>query len=137
MTITDATTSPAGRPDGAACIRLRTYVIDTSVLLSDPWALLKFAEHKVVLPVVVVSELEGKRQHPELGWFARQALNLLEDFRRTEGRLDRDIRSPRRAAPCGSNSTTPMSPYFPRASGSRPGPSRTVRTTTGASSPAP
>ena len=91
MTITDATTAPAGRPDGAACVRLRTYVIDTSVLLSDPWALLKFAEHKVVLPVVVVSELEGKRQHPELGWFARQALNLLEDFRRTEGRLDRDI----------------------------------------------
>lgn len=91
MTITDTTTSPAGRPDGSACVRLRTYVIDTSVLLSDPWALLKFAEHKVVLPVVVVSELEGKRQHPELGWFARQALNLLEDFRRTEGRLDRDI----------------------------------------------
>jgi PhoH-like ATPase len=91
MTTIDTTTSPAGRPDGAACVRLRTYVIDTSVLLSDPWALLKFAEHKVVLPVVVVSELEGKRQHPELGWFARQALNLLEDFRRTEGRLDRDI----------------------------------------------
>ncbi|MEL4153452.1 PhoH family protein [Corynebacterium bovis] len=67
---------------------LRTYVIDTSVLLSDPWALLKFAEHRVILPVVVVTELEGKRFHPELGWFARQALGLLEDFRRSTGRLD-------------------------------------------------
>ncbi|WP_297004369.1 PhoH family protein [uncultured Corynebacterium sp.] len=91
MTDTTTVTTPAGRSDGAACVRLRTYVIDTSVLLSDPWALLKFAEHRVVLPVVVVSELEGKRSHPELGWFARQALNLLEDLRRAEGRLDRDI----------------------------------------------
>lgn len=90
-TTTATTTTTAGRPDGAPCVRLRTYVIDTSVLLSDPWALLKFAEHRVVLPVVVVSELEGKRSHPELGWFARQALNLLEDLRRAEGRLDRDI----------------------------------------------
>ncbi|HIW90661.1 MAG TPA: PhoH family protein [Candidatus Corynebacterium avicola] len=70
---------------------VRTYVVDTSVLLSDPWALLKFAEHNVVLPIVVINELEGKRQHPELGWFARQALGLLEDFRRTSGRLDEEI----------------------------------------------
>ena len=40
---------------------LRTYVVDTSVLLSDPRALLHFAEHEVVLPLVVVSELEAKR----------------------------------------------------------------------------
>jgi PhoH-like ATPase len=70
---------------------VRTYVVDTSVLLSDPWALLKFAEHHVVLPIVVINELEAKRQHPELGWFARQALGLLEDFRRTSGRLDEAI----------------------------------------------
>src|SRR5688500_5413261 len=43
------------------------YVLDTSVLLSDPWALTRFAEHSVVLPLVVISELEGKRHHPELG----------------------------------------------------------------------
>ena len=55
-------------------VATKTYVVDTSVLLSDPWALRKFAEHDVVLPVVVISELEGKRHHPELGWFARQAL---------------------------------------------------------------
>jgi PhoH-like ATPase len=66
----------------------RTYVLDTSVLLSDPRALLRFAEHEVVLPVVVITELEGKRHHPELGYFARQALRLLDDMRLQHGRLD-------------------------------------------------
>ncbi|WOC11340.1 PhoH family protein [Gordonia sp. MP11Mi] len=66
----------------------RTYVLDTSVLLSDPWAVTRFAEHHVVLPLVVISELEGKRHHSELGWFARQALRLLDDMRVEHGRLD-------------------------------------------------
>ncbi len=66
----------------------RTYVLDTSVLLSDPWAVTRFAEHHVVLPLVVISELEGKRHHSELGWFARTALRLLDDLRVEHGRLD-------------------------------------------------
>ena len=66
----------------------RTFVLDTSVLLSDPRAMLRFAEHEVVVPVVVVSELEGKRHHPELGYFARTALRLLDDLRVQHGRLD-------------------------------------------------
>ena len=70
---------------------MTTYVLDTSVLLSDPGALARFAEHEVVLPLVVVSELEAKRDHPELGWFARQALRLLDDLRIAHGRLDRPI----------------------------------------------
>ena len=69
----------------------RTFVLDTSVLLSDPRAMLRFAEHEVVLPVVVVTELEGKRHHPELGYFARQALRLLDDLRVREGRLDAPV----------------------------------------------
>ncbi|MEI2766871.1 MAG: PhoH family protein [Dermatophilaceae bacterium] len=68
-----------------------TYVLDTSVLLSDPRAMVRFAEHEVVLPVVVVTELEGKRHHPELGYFARQALRLLDDLRLAEGRLDHPV----------------------------------------------
>ena len=52
----------------------RTYVLDTSVLLADPAAFGRFAEHRVVVPVVVITELEAKRHHPELGYFARQAL---------------------------------------------------------------
>ncbi|MEU6483200.1 PhoH family protein [Streptomyces sp. NPDC046887] len=66
----------------------RTYVLDTSVLLADPNAVTRFEEHEVVLPVVVVTELEAKRHHPELGYFARQALRLLDDMRVRHGRLD-------------------------------------------------
>jgi len=69
----------------------RTYVLDTSVLLSDPHALLRFDEHTVVLPVVVLVELEAKRTHPELGYFARTALRLLDDLRVQHGRLDAPI----------------------------------------------
>ncbi|SFW65419.1 PhoH family protein [Amycolatopsis australiensis] len=65
-----------------------TFVLDTSVLLSDPWAVTRFAEHAVVLPLVVISELEAKRHHPELGWFARESLRMLDDLRRQYGRLD-------------------------------------------------
>ncbi|WP_034088701.1 PhoH family protein [Streptacidiphilus albus] len=69
----------------------RTYVLDTSVLLADPAAMTRFEEHEVVLPVVVVTELEAKRHHPELGYFARQALRLLDDYRVRYGRLDAPI----------------------------------------------
>ena len=69
----------------------RTYVLDTSVLLSDPRAMLRFAEHDVVLPVVVITELEAKRHHAELGYFARSALRLLDDLRVRHGRLDEAV----------------------------------------------
>ncbi|KAA1422726.1 PhoH family protein [Mumia zhuanghuii] len=65
-----------------------TYVIDTSVLLADPRALTRFAEHEVVIPVVVITELEDKRAHPELGYFARSALRLLDELRVRHGTLD-------------------------------------------------
>jgi PhoH-like ATPase len=66
----------------------RTYVLDTSVLLSDPKAIFRFAEHAVVLPVVVISELEAKRHDPEIGYFARQALRNLDELRIQHERLD-------------------------------------------------
>ncbi|WP_425465453.1 PhoH family protein [Nocardioides albertanoniae] len=76
-------TVPEGGPPA-----VRTYVLDTSVLLSDPKAMTRFAEHEVVLPVVVITELEAKRHHPELGYFARSALRQLDELRITHGRLD-------------------------------------------------
>jgi len=69
----------------------RTFVLDTSVLLSDPKAIERFHEHEVVLPVVVVTELEAKRHHPELGFFARSALRALDDLRIKHGRLDSPV----------------------------------------------
>jgi PhoH-like ATPase len=75
--------------DGGPAVR--TYVLDTSVLLADPGALGRFDEHEVVLPVVVVTELEGKRHHPELGYFARAALRRLDELRVVNGRLDEPV----------------------------------------------
>jgi PhoH-like ATPase len=69
----------------------RTYVLDTSVLLADPAALRRFEEHEVVLPVVVITELEAKRHHPELGYFARSALRMLDELRVKHGRLDSPV----------------------------------------------
>ncbi|WP_433008462.1 PhoH family protein [Kribbella sp. CA-294648] len=74
--------NPSSTPDQ------RTFVLDTSVLLSDPHAMERFDEHEVVIPVVVVTELEAKRHHPELGYFARTALRLMDELRIQHGRLD-------------------------------------------------
>ena len=74
-----------------AATQTRTYVLDTSVLLADPGAMRRFDEHEVVLPVVVITELEGKRHHPELGYFARAALRMLDELRSSYGRLDEPV----------------------------------------------
>jgi len=68
-----------------------TYVLDTSVLLADPVALTRFAEHEVIIPITVIGELETKRDHPDLGYFARAALRTLDDLRVKSGRLDHPI----------------------------------------------
>lgn len=57
------------------------YVVDTSVLLSDPKALYKLSDREVVIPLIVLTELEEKRNHPELGYAARETLRLLESYR--------------------------------------------------------
>jgi PhoH-like ATPase len=107
----------------------RTYVLDTSVLLSDPRALFRFAEHAVVIPVIVITELEAKRNDPEIGYFARQALRHLDQLREEHERLDFPIEVGRTA--CSSATTTPGSSRSPstsrpRASRSRSSP-RTCR----------
>jgi PhoH-like ATPase len=84
VTDTTSLSAPADHPR-------RTYVIDTSVLLSDPHALQRFAEHAIVLPIVVIGELEAKRHHAELGYFARTALRQLDDLRLRHGRLDAPV----------------------------------------------
>ena len=78
----------AGATRSSAATAERTYVLDTSVLLSDPKAIFRFAEHPVVLPVIVITELESKRNDPEIGYFARQALRNLDELRVLHERLD-------------------------------------------------
>ncbi len=84
-------TVPATASDPTVDTTVRTFVLDTSVLLSDPRALKRFAEHAVVLPVVVITELEAKRHHPELGYFARSALRMLDELRIKHGKLDEPV----------------------------------------------
>jgi short-chain Z-isoprenyl diphosphate synthase len=69
------------RPTASRSSEVRTYVLDTSVLLSDPHALLRFDEHEVVSRSSWSASWRAKRAHPELGYFARQALRLLDDLR--------------------------------------------------------
>lgn len=58
-----------------------SYVIDTCVLLADPHAPLRFDEHQVVLPLVVVEELDRqKTRMDEVGANARSAIRLLEEL---------------------------------------------------------
>ena len=86
MAKTTASTKSASK--GKVEQGLRTYVLDTSVLLSDPKALFRFKEQSVVIPIVVINELEKKRHDPEIGYFARQTLRYLDDLRSKHERLD-------------------------------------------------
>lgn len=64
------------------------YVLDTSVILSDPKCLERLSNKNVVIPLATVIELEDKRNHPELGFPARCALRLLEEYRRNYNLTD-------------------------------------------------
>jgi len=58
------------------------YVIDTSVFLSDPKAMERLKDKDIVIPLIVLTELEEKRNHLELGFSARQCLRQLEILRK-------------------------------------------------------
>ena len=63
----------------------KTYVLDTCVLLADPQSLLRFDEHDVVLPLVVVEELDRQKTRvDEVGSNARRAIRALEKLGASE-----------------------------------------------------
>jgi PhoH-like ATPase len=69
----------------------RTYVLDTCVLLADPNALFRFEEHDVVLPLVVIEELDRKKTAlDDVGRNARLALRAIEELRVRSGAGLRD-----------------------------------------------
>ena len=56
----------------------KTYVIDTNVLIQAPNALECFEENDLVLPLVVLEELDGlKKADGERGFNARQVIRTL------------------------------------------------------------
>lgn len=64
----------------------KVVITDTSALLISGVNLLKHIEKcELVIPAVVVQELEAKRSHPTLGILARQWINLLESLRLAHG----------------------------------------------------
>jgi PhoH-like ATPase len=59
----------------------RLFVLDTNVLIHDPSALFRFAEHDLFLPMVVLEELDNnKKGHSEVARNARQASRFLDDL---------------------------------------------------------
>jgi PhoH-like ATPase len=73
-----------------------TFVLDTCVLLADPNSPLRFDEHDVVIPLVVVEELDRKKTRmDEVGANARGAIRLLEELGASrDGGLREPVRLP-------------------------------------------
>lgn len=56
------------------------YVLDTNILLHEPFAFLSFKEHDVVVPMTVLEELDSiKDRHKDVSRDARVAIRALED----------------------------------------------------------
>ena len=64
------------------------YVVDTSVFLSDPKCLERLKDKNIVIPLAVLNELEAKRNHPDLGFSARETLRHLEFLRKNNSLIN-------------------------------------------------
>lgn len=70
---------------------MKTYILDTNVLLHDPNAIHHFEEHNVVIPITVIEEIDHfKRDLSELGRNARTLSRMLDQLRRA-GRLSTGV----------------------------------------------
>lgn len=67
----------------------KVYVIDTNVLIQSPFAIECFEDNDLILPLVVLEELDGlKKAEGEKGANARTAIRLLENYRQDGNLLD-------------------------------------------------
>lgn len=73
---------------------MKTYVLDTNVLLHNPQALFAFQENQVVLPLAVIEEMDDqKRRQDEIGRNARMVARQLDEMRQ-KGRLSEGVDLP-------------------------------------------
>ena len=73
---------------------MKTYILDTNVLLHDPNSLLNFKENSVILPIEVIEEIDRfKRESTELGRNARTVSRMLDGFR-GDGSLSEGVKLP-------------------------------------------
>ncbi|QHS22121.1 PhoH family protein [Virgibacillus sp. MSP4-1] len=71
-----------------------TYVLDTNVLLQDPRAIFSFDEHEVVIPAVVLEEVDSKKRNmDEVGHNARETSRIIDRFRQI-GELYNGVKLP-------------------------------------------
>ncbi|MBT2573497.1 PhoH family protein [Bacillus sp. ISL-51] len=69
----------------------KIYVLDTNVLLQDPNAIFSFEEHEVVIPAVVLEEVDSKKRYmDEVGRNARHVSKLIDGLRQ-KGRLHEKV----------------------------------------------
>lgn len=69
----------------------KIYVLDTNVLLQDPYSLFSFGDNEVVIPAVVLEELDSKKRYmDEIGRNARQVSKLIDGFRE-QGQLHHGV----------------------------------------------
>ncbi|MFC0274684.1 PhoH family protein [Metabacillus herbersteinensis] len=72
----------------------KIYVLDTNVLLQDPHSIFSFEDNEVVIPAVVLEEVDSKKRYmDEIGRNARQVSKLIDKLRET-GRLHEKIPLP-------------------------------------------
>lgn len=77
----------------------KTYVLDTNVLITDSNSIYAFENSEIVIPLVVLEELDRLKNYPDdRGRAARQVNRLLDDLRK-DGNLNRGVKIER------SNST--------------------------------
>ncbi|MEH6936677.1 PhoH family protein [Bacillus sp. JJ664] len=69
----------------------KIYVLDTNVLLQDPLAIFSFDDNDVVVPAVVLEEVDSKKRYmDEVGRNARYVSKLIDSFREL-GKLHESI----------------------------------------------
>ncbi|MBL7714010.1 MAG: PhoH family protein [Bdellovibrionales bacterium] len=89
----------------------KAFILDTNVLLFDPNAVLKFGNNDVVIPIVVIEEIDRfKREMSENGRHARHFSRLIDDMRKT-GELSRGVKLPSGGlltVELGGNATLPL-----------------------------
>ncbi|OIU72358.1 PhoH family protein [Rossellomorea aquimaris] len=69
----------------------KIYVLDTNVLLQDPQAIFSFQDNEVVIPAVVLEEVDSKKRYmDEIGRNARHVSKLIDNLRQ-EGKLHEKI----------------------------------------------
>ncbi|MFC7392415.1 PhoH family protein [Scopulibacillus cellulosilyticus] len=69
----------------------KIYVLDTNVLLQDPYAIYAFEDNEIVIPAAVLEEIDSKKRNmDEIGRHARQVARLMDNLRE-KGKLHQKI----------------------------------------------